>query len=39
MAQRFNESVQKAAEDARLQMRQELEADLMAKLTTQLKDE
>uniref|UniRef100_A0A7C9ALI8 Uncharacterized protein n=1 Tax=Opuntia streptacantha TaxID=393608 RepID=A0A7C9ALI8_OPUST len=39
LAQRFNESVQKAAEDARIQMRQELEADLTAKLTAQLKDE
>uniref|UniRef100_A0A7C9AMJ5 Uncharacterized protein n=1 Tax=Opuntia streptacantha TaxID=393608 RepID=A0A7C9AMJ5_OPUST len=39
LAQRFNESVQKAAEDARIQMRQELEADLTVKLTAQLKDE
>ena len=39
MVQWFNESVQKATEDARIQMRQELEVDLTVKLTAQLKDE
>ena len=39
MAQRFNESVQKAAEDARAQMRQELEVALKEQLRAEMKDE
>jgi len=35
----LNESVHKAAEEARAQMRQELEVDLTAKLRAQFKDE